>query len=293
MNVNVQLHLLTPEPGTALMEQYGERLQFDGHISDFNLPMLEEDDATLLTGNPDLFGNHHFFPTVLPRERHVFATAAWSVLRGLGREAMRYLLTPYDGRLSRFVDELDSWRLEQAGPAAVDAAMITGFVAHRFGPTHHLVSLCRYAWAIDRLSNTDEGPRCRPRADQPLMLSPRVELLAAIHRPRRLVALTSRHAETLAGNRLAGPRVNLVIKAGGRGRKPTTFVIDREVLALLECFRHPQTYAGCRRQLAAVGASLIPRWSDIRDLCADGTLADGTLADGTLAGIPAAALAAE
>jgi radical SAM superfamily enzyme YgiQ (UPF0313 family) len=282
-NVNVQLHLLTPEPGTALMEQYGTRLRFDGHISDFNLPMLEEDDATLLARNPDLFGNHHFFPTVLPRERHVFATSAWNALRGLGRDALRYLLKPYEGRLSRFVDELDAWRLQHAGPAAIDAATITAFVAQRFGRTHHLVSLCRYAWAIDRLTDADEGPRGLPRADDPLMLSPQVELLAAIHRPKTLVALLSRHGDTLAANRLAGPRVNLLMKAVGKGRKPTTFAIDREVLALLECFRRPQAYAGCRHRLAAAGASLIPSWSDICDLCADGTLT----------AIAASALAAE
>lgn len=271
-DVNVQLHLLTPEPGTALMEQYGGRLQFDGHISDFNLPMLEEDDATLLARNPDLFGNHHFFPTVLPRERHVFVTSAWSALRGLGRDALRYLLMPYDGRLSHLVDELDAWRLQQEGPAAIDAAMITAFLAQRFGRTHHLVSLCRYAWAIDRLTDTDEGPRGLPRADEPLMLSPQVELLAAIHRPKTLVALLSRHGDTLAANRLAGPRVNLLMKAEGKSRKPRTFEIDQEVLALLECFRRPQAYAGCRQLLAAAGASFIPSWSDIRDLCADGTL---------------------
>src|SRR5215831_16953461 len=37
----VQLHLLTPEPGTGLTQRLGSSVAYDGHISDFNFPTLE------------------------------------------------------------------------------------------------------------------------------------------------------------------------------------------------------------------------------------------------------------
>ncbi len=34
--LNVQLHLLTPEPGTDLLNEYRNSIRYDGHVSDFN-----------------------------------------------------------------------------------------------------------------------------------------------------------------------------------------------------------------------------------------------------------------
>ena len=31
--LNVQLHLLTPEPGTELLQQYRDSIAYDGHVS--------------------------------------------------------------------------------------------------------------------------------------------------------------------------------------------------------------------------------------------------------------------
>jgi radical SAM superfamily enzyme YgiQ (UPF0313 family) len=59
----LQLHLLTPEPGTALYEENKNQLLYDGHISDFNFPTLAADESTMLRGNPDIFMNHHFYET--------------------------------------------------------------------------------------------------------------------------------------------------------------------------------------------------------------------------------------
>ena len=41
----LQLHLLTPEPGTALYEENKNQLLCDGHISDFNFPTLAADES--------------------------------------------------------------------------------------------------------------------------------------------------------------------------------------------------------------------------------------------------------
>ena len=70
--ISLQLHLLTPEPGTELHAEYGDRLEYDGHISDFNFPALQADDSRVMSEHPRLFMNHHYYPTVLPRAQHLF-----------------------------------------------------------------------------------------------------------------------------------------------------------------------------------------------------------------------------
>ena len=80
----LQLHLLTPEPGTALYEENKNQLLYDGHISDFNFPPLAEDESALLRGNPDIFMNHHFYRTELPRQTVVGVTRIFPHLCALG-----------------------------------------------------------------------------------------------------------------------------------------------------------------------------------------------------------------
>jgi hypothetical protein len=271
----VQLHLLTPEPGTELMAQYGDRLGFDGHVTDFNFPILEPDDATLLSENPDLFGNHHYLPTVLPRDRHVFVTAAWDGLRTLSRGAMSYLLRPYGGRLSLFLDAIDGWRRAQgAPPAPIDADFITRYLAVTLGDDHHVVSLCRFAWAVTRLRDRAFKPVV-PRPIGPetsLTLGRRVEILDDVHLPTALAAMLSTEAEAFADNSFAGPRVSLMVKRDGPSEDVSTYRIKPDTLALLEQLRQPKSYSVLCRELAQAGEGSIPGLDDIRDLCARGIL---------------------
>src|SRR5581483_11428854 len=81
----VQLHLLTPEPGTPLIAQYGDRMGFDGHETDFNFPLLNDEDYETVERTPELYANYHYYPTVLPRDRHIFAVAGFYTLRDLSR----------------------------------------------------------------------------------------------------------------------------------------------------------------------------------------------------------------
>jgi radical SAM superfamily enzyme YgiQ (UPF0313 family) len=80
----LQLHMLTPEPGTALYEENKDQLLYDGHISDFNFPTLAPDESALLRGNPDIFMNHHFYDTKLPRKTFVGITNIFPHLNALG-----------------------------------------------------------------------------------------------------------------------------------------------------------------------------------------------------------------
>ncbi len=95
----LQLHLLTPEPGTALYEENKSRLLYDGHISDFNFPILAADESAMLRGNPDIFMNHHFYETKLPRKTFVSVTSIFPYLCALGgpllRVVMEYLETTF------------------------------------------------------------------------------------------------------------------------------------------------------------------------------------------------------
>ena len=124
-----QLHLLAPEPGTQLTAQYGKQLFYDGYITDFNFPWLESDDRSLLVGDPVIFANHHYFPSSLPRDQHVFVTSTWRALRKAGRTVMAYVLQAFDGKLSTFMDELYGWRAtrpDHARPVSVED--IAGFM---------------------------------------------------------------------------------------------------------------------------------------------------------------------
>jgi radical SAM superfamily enzyme YgiQ (UPF0313 family) len=100
---SLQLHLLTPEPGTALYEENKNRLLYDGHISDFNFPPLGEDESALLCGNPDIFMNHHFYRTELPRETFVGATIMFAYLGALGGPLLQAVMECLELTLSSLV----------------------------------------------------------------------------------------------------------------------------------------------------------------------------------------------
>jgi radical SAM superfamily enzyme YgiQ (UPF0313 family) len=142
--LNVQLHLLTPEPGTDLLKQYGPNIAYDGYISDFNFPTLEANDSQVLESNPGVFINHHYFPAVLPRDRLIFVTTCYQYLYGLGFPLLLYILRRFDCRLSKLIDSMDAWRLEGGFPAACTRDMIAAYFAKVFGATHHLTGLVRY-----------------------------------------------------------------------------------------------------------------------------------------------------
>jgi len=88
----LQLHLLTPEPGTALYEENKNQLLYDGHISDFNFPTLAADEQALLRGNPDIFMNHHFYQTDVPRKTFVGITLIFPNLCALGGPLLRIVM---------------------------------------------------------------------------------------------------------------------------------------------------------------------------------------------------------
>jgi radical SAM superfamily enzyme YgiQ (UPF0313 family) len=110
----LQLHLLTPEPGTALYEENKGRLLYDGHISDFNFPILAADESTMLRDNSDIFMNHHFYETKLPRKTFVSVTSIFPYLCALGGPLLRVVMEYLETTFSDLVLKISS-RCERDG----------------------------------------------------------------------------------------------------------------------------------------------------------------------------------
>jgi radical SAM superfamily enzyme YgiQ (UPF0313 family) len=177
-----QVHLLTPEPGTAMLERHRAGLRFDGRRSGFNLPRFLPDDDALIAAEPDLFVTHYHYSGLVPHVQNVVATALWRQLAVLGKAAYAFLLDHWDGRLSRLLDAVIDWWPGVAVPDAVPSAdALVDFAYAVFGPSAPIVSLLRYG----------NASRIGPAAGRPLSassmvgsqlrLAPGVSVLRDIH----------------------------------------------------------------------------------------------------------------
>ena len=148
----VQLHLLTPEPGTELLRQYSGRLLYDGHITDFNFPTLEPDDDRVMCETPEIFVNHHFFTTVLPRERHIFVTEISHLLFSLGFPIVAHIMGRHSGNLSRFMDNIYDWSKASNKIGERPDVILERYLDDTFGPNDYLPSLANYVVTAHRLN---------------------------------------------------------------------------------------------------------------------------------------------
>jgi radical SAM superfamily enzyme YgiQ (UPF0313 family) len=142
----VQLHMLAPEPGTPLFDQHGRAIRYDGYGSRYNAGVVGAGDEQLILDHPDIFQTYYYYPSILPRERNIFAVEIVDLLRRAGPTVLRYLLRAYDGRLSKLVDEVRSFANARGPVARPDVALVEAYFKARFGPGHHVVSLIRYAF---------------------------------------------------------------------------------------------------------------------------------------------------
>jgi radical SAM superfamily enzyme YgiQ (UPF0313 family) len=178
-----QVHLLTPEPGTAMLERYRAALRFDRRRSGFNLPSFAATDDRLIASDPDLFVTHYHYAGVVSHARNVLAAALWRQLAIVGDTAYAFLLDHWDGRLSRMLDDASDWWPDVDRPDAVPSAVaLTDFARAVFGPAAPIVSLLRYMDACrtgpcaGRPLPTEPVVRSRP-----IRLAPGVSVLREIH----------------------------------------------------------------------------------------------------------------
>ncbi len=203
--LTVQLHLLTPEPGTGLSQRLAATLDYDGHISDFNFPTLEPDDPEVMRGAPSVFLNHHFYPTRVPRRRNVFVTSLYLTMQGLGYAPIAHLVQFFEGRLSRLFEDMERWAVQTDRAAPYDDSFVCAYVEQKFG-SHYLASLFEYLRTARILferptagaplpgtGRSTEGPARGRR----LVLSARAAVLRGVHdAPRILQAIQEAGSES-------------------------------------------------------------------------------------------------
>ena len=254
--LDVQLHLLTPEPGTTLHRQLSQSLAYDGHVSDFNFPTLEPDDGEVMRQAPDVFMNHHYYPSAVPRSRNILVTTSYALLHRLGRPALQHVLACSGGKLSRLMGRMAAWAEENGWQPPFDFHLIASFFAAEWGPDHYLSSLTRYtASGLSLLardpSELPDRRRSRTsrrglRQDGRLRLSRRAAVLRNLHDcPEILRRLTCGEglSETLWTR-----RGSLLLQAQGDGLL-RNFALSEDLADLVELFHQPHTLKDCMAQL--------------------------------------------
>lgn len=210
--VTAQLHLLTPEPGTALSQAFQGSLGYDGHVTDFNFPTLEVDDASTMKSEPQIFLNHHFYPTLIPRSQHIFVTLMYLELYSLGFGVLRHLLGLYNNRLSQLTRSMWKWaegaRADWRGDGA---GFLEQFMKEQWGREHYLTSVVIYTVTGNRLRRTQQHTARREpnphkerdgcHQDARYCMSPKTALLREVHDCPQIIELL-RSSTTLDASKM-------------------------------------------------------------------------------------------
>lgn len=152
--VTVQLHLLAPEPGTAILERNREALRYDAHTTDFTFPALHEDDEALIVSDPDVFVCHRYYEVELERDETIEVTEAFRALSALGHPLLRMLL-PEGEPFATLVREFGR-QLRRTGFRAAEA--LQELVEQGLGHDHPCTDAARFLAA-----NALLRPETRPR----------------------------------------------------------------------------------------------------------------------------------
>lgn len=268
--LKLQLHLLTPEPGTALSLKYASALRYDGHISDFNFPTLVPDDATTVASNPTIFMNHHYYPTLLNRKRHVFVTAIFPVLYKLGFTLLQHLLTRHESRLSRFVDALyESFVNAGVGQLSPECLsdFVYSFVTRVWGKYDYVSSLVNFMQVADSILSAAAELNQRTLlidnigGDKNLSLSKRAAVLRATHDcPAILTALAQPEPAAMLTPELISTRNDYLLYAEDfDARTVRMFIVEPPVLAMLDDLCESRS----RPDISSSGSSTLTKWASL------------------------------
>ena len=162
--IHTQLHLLTPEPGTALLDEFEYCLDFDGHVSDFNFPLLADGDESIMRANPDIFMTHYYYRGSISRFQNIFVSSAFHSLAQYGLPFVAHLIDIHNGRLSSFMSDMLSWAQQSGMPPAVTTKDIIKYLQARNGKQHYLVSCAKHMYvAADLKCGPDRDKNGTPR----------------------------------------------------------------------------------------------------------------------------------
>ena len=191
-----QLHMLTPEPGTHLNEQFQDVLSYDGYQTDFNSLLIEPDDLDLIRANPDIFATYYFYPSSARRERAVLAVEVLWLLMQLGSAVTVHMLQYFDNKISMLVDTIEK-RLggkivEKCVKGKLEACILDALYSE-LGTNHYVSSLLRFCAKTFSLRISSVKPAgvelespSETRTDdisEQLTLARNVRLLADCHNP--------------------------------------------------------------------------------------------------------------
>jgi radical SAM family protein/B12 binding protein len=245
---NVQLHLLTPEPGTQLITEFGGILAYDGHVSDFNFPALQADDNAIMARNPSIFMNHHYYATPIRRKRNVFVTSISAVLSHLGATFAGHLCGLYSGRLSALISDMFDWAEQEAWKAPFDNQFVVCYCESKWGKDHYLYSVARYLTHAQRLASIEKVSE-EKQADHPRQgstsgtrryaLSHRVALLRDLHHVPEILQFIEATASVPVQipHALRTERSDYLILLDDRRRGTVrNFILDHFSASLLEEF---------------------------------------------------------
>lgn len=246
----IQLHLLTPEPGTELLNRFRADLAWDGHVSDFNLPALEHGDDQAMMDDPQVFVNHHYYRGELSRRRNILVTGVHPLLYRLGFPVQRHLLSRYpNGSLAAFFAELSDWHERAAPELEPSDQLLLRYAIQRWGKQDYLTSLFRYllaATAADRQFVTAHFQPLGRSADAvsrcTLQVPQRVALLPDIHDCQAILQLLSAAElpeQIIVPDPLADVRHDFVLVPAELGQSIRTVSLSADAMQLLQLLRTP------------------------------------------------------
>ena len=281
--LNVQLHLLTPEPGTHLIHEFANALRYDGHITDFNFPTLELDDSDIMRENPDIFMNHHFYPSSVPRERNIFVTEVFHVINNLGNTVVTCLLETHERKLSRLMDQMYTWFTRVPNRGWSYAELLSKYISDRLGSKHIVTSLVRYMTAAARISgrlhvgsNPGHLVGRQSGTGACLTLSPSASILRDIHNCPMILEhmnkLSSPVPITIPDRLLAEQCNIMLLFEEGCTEAVRNFILDYDSAVLIESFCAPRLVEECLAEYSAAGIDPLLVSNVLSQMLASGVL---------------------
>lgn len=210
-----QLHLLTPEPGTALMNSFRDQMDFDNYVTDFNFPTLDAQDQTIMQQHPGIFMNHHYYRAALLRSYHICTTSLYTVLQPLERTIICYLLEQYNRRLSLLSNEVYGWLMNNypGSNGEITPVLLLEYLAEKFGTNSMLYSLAVYRYEMHRLfydRERTEQPRKKIRTQKTYRVARNVRLVPNIHNCPEIITRLEKGKKISL--RLEKKRTNMVLQ---------------------------------------------------------------------------------
>jgi radical SAM superfamily enzyme YgiQ (UPF0313 family) len=239
-----QLHMLSPEPGTPMFDRLGSQIRYDGYSGRYNHKPQDEEDRGLVSERREIFQTYYYYPSELPRAKHIFAVETVDLLRRAGPIVVSYLLRAYEGRLSAFVCELRAFADPLGAAELPGADLLEDYLSAKFGPAHHILSLFRYALRANDPVDVHVAPSQTMVPFDPRTIyeiNPKIHILTDMHDCGQILAQIQREPErgSFVDDSKCGEVGTYLLRAAGTAS--TYSRLDPGAEAILSFFAQPQT----------------------------------------------------